>query len=45
MIFKVIEDYPNYIIYENGTIIGLRYKIPLKHNLDNCGYYRVDLYD
>jgi hypothetical protein len=40
-----INGYPNYIIYNDGSVWSKRSKKFLKHSKDSYGYYRVNLYD
>ncbi|CAL6006067.1 Conserved_hypothetical protein [Hexamita inflata] len=45
MQFKQIEDFPNYLIFENGTVQNIRSNKILKADLNNQGYLRVTLYN
>jgi len=41
-IYKAVKDYPNYLVRDDGVIIGARGK-PLKYDYNRTGYARVSL--
>ncbi|CAL5979093.1 Conserved_hypothetical protein [Hexamita inflata] len=43
MQFKQIQDFPNYIVYENGIVQNIRSNKIIKADLNNQGYLRVTL--
>lgn len=42
--YKVLDDFENYIIYDNGKIFSTKRKLFLKPEITNAGYERVNLY-
>ena len=40
-----IENYSNYLIYNNGDVYSIRRKIFLKPRLDKNGYKRIDIFN
>jgi|TARA_R100000084_G_C4624727_1_gene135129 predicted PolB exonuclease-like 3'-5' exonuclease len=40
-----IENYSNYLVYNNGDVYNIKRKIFMKTRLDRDGYLRVDLRD
>ena len=38
-----IQNYPNYLIYDDGRVYSKKTKIFMKHTLNNCNYYVVNL--
>jgi hypothetical protein len=42
---KKMDNYSNYIIYNNGDVFSLKANRFLKHRFLNSGYQYVDLYD
>lgn len=45
MRYKHIENYPNYIVYENGDIISLKKNIKLTLINNGNGYWKVNLFN
>lgn len=40
---KILEEYPNYIIYENGEIYNIKTKKNMSQRIHKSGHLRVDL--
>ncbi len=45
MIKKVLSQFPNYEIYENGEIYNIKKKIYMSQRIHKSGHLRVDLVD
>lgn len=42
--FKILKEFPNYLIYNNGKVYSLNLKKFLRIHKDSCGYNHVTLY-
>lgn len=40
-----VKNYPNYLIFRNGAVLGKKRKKFLKPQYDTYGYYQVNLYN
>lgn len=45
MMFKILDKFPDYLIYSNGNIYSTKYSKILKYGIHTKGYYQVGLTD
>ena len=43
MIAIILEEFPNYKIYENGEVYNIKAKIYMKQRIHKSGHLRMDL--